>query len=259
MNSSLRLLPITAAMFAALTSLAAAQQSINTDRPGLTTSPSLVPPGRFQVELGLPNVALTRGAGVDSAAWNAPLQLRYGLSPALELRLGSPTYSIVRDEQANTTTKGFGDVELGAKVPLCEAAGLLPKASLVGGVTLPVGDEDFTTHEAGYDLNLAMQWAPNDNTAVCGLAGVARTPIGDSDAVTGNFAASYCRSFGSQWGAYIDAGYLPGFHAADDRAFAGAGVTYLVNNDLQLDLSGDFGLNDNSPDAILGFGISWRP
>ena len=243
---------------AALGSLAAAQDAINTDRPGLTTSPALVPPGRFQVEFGLPNVVLTRGDGVDSAAWSAPLLLRYGISSALELRLGSSTYSILRDEAANATTKGFSDIELAAKVPLCEADGLLPQASLIGGVVFPVGDKDLSSREAGYDINLAMQWNLNERDSVSVLAAVVRTPVGDDDSVVGNFALGYGRAFDSQWTGFVEVGYFPGFHAAEDQEFAGAGVTYLIDNDLQLDLSGDFGLNADSPDAILGVGISWR-
>ena len=152
-----------------------------------------------------------------------------------------------------------GDVKFGLKVPLCEAAGLLPRASLLGGVSLPVGEEQVTSHEAGFDLNLAMQWSTSDNTSLSALAAVVRTPVGDDDSLVGTFALGFGRAFSAQWNGYVELGFLPGFHAAGDQAFAGAGVTYLVNDDLQLDLSGDFGLNQESPDALLGFGISWRP
>jgi hypothetical protein len=240
------------------TSLASAQGTINTDRPGLTFSPWLVPSGRFQAELGIPNVALTRGGGVDTTAWNAPLQLRYGLTDVVELRLGSPLYSSVSDDKADTTTEGWGDVEVGAKVALCEGAGLRPKASLIGGVRLPVGEDDFTSRQAGYSLNLAADWDLGGGNLLRGLAGAVRTPSGSDDALQGNLAALFGRTFDPRWSGYVELGYLPGFHLADDQAFAGAGVAYLVTDDLQLDLSGDFGLNDDSPDALLAFGVSWR-
>jgi hypothetical protein len=107
----------------ALASLSLAQDTISTDRPGLTYSPWLVPTGRFQAELGAPNFALSRGDGADTTAWNAPLQLRYGLSSDLEFRLGSPLYTSVRDDQAQTTIEGWGDVELGVKAALLEPGG----------------------------------------------------------------------------------------------------------------------------------------
>ncbi len=249
---------VCAAALAASNSSATAQDAINTDRPGLTFSPYLVPVGRFQAELGLPNVALTQGNGVDSTAWNTPLQLRYGFSSALELRLGSPLYSIVRDENADTTIDGFGDVEAGAKLALCEPSGVLPKAALVGGIRFPVGDDDFTSNQAGYNLNVTGDWDIGGGTSLRGTAGVVRTPIGNDDSLAGSFIACGSRSFTHHTGGYVELAYLPGWHLADDQAFVGAGIGYLLTDDLQLDLSGDLGLNDDSPDAIVGFGISWR-
>jgi hypothetical protein len=239
-------------------SVAAAQGTISSDRPGLTFTPWLVPSGRFQAELGIPNVALTQGNGVDTTAWNTPLQLRYGLTDFVELRLGSPLYSSVRDDKADTTTEGWGDVEVGAKAALCGGAGLRPKASVIGGLRLPVGEDEFTSHQAGYSLNLAADWDLGDGNLLRGLAGAVRTPSGSDDALQGNFVALLGRTFDPRWSGYVELGYHPGFHLADDQAFAGAGVAYLVTDDLQLDLSGDFGLNDDSPDAVLGFGVCWR-
>lgn len=254
----LRPLLACAAAIAPLAPSAIAQDTINTDRPGLTFSPYLVPVGRFQAELGLPNVALTQGNGIDSTAWNTPLQLRYGLNSALELRLGSPLYTSVRDDKANTTIDGFGDVEAGAKLALCEAAGVVPKAALVGGIRLPVGEDDFTSHEAGYNINATGDWDLGNGNSLRGTAGLVRTPIGSDDALAGSLVACGSRSFNHHTGGYVEAAYLPGFQHADDQAFVGAGIGYLITDDLQLDLSGDFGLNADSPDAIVGFGISWR-
>lgn len=45
---------------------------------------------------------------------------------------------------------------------------------------------------------------------------------------------------------------------ASDSSFLGGGIKYLVSNDVQLDLSFDRGLTADSPDWLLGFGISAR-
>ncbi|MBK8180180.1 MAG: transporter [Planctomycetes bacterium] len=242
----------------ALASLSLAQDTISTDRPGLTYTPWLVPTGRFQAELGAPNLAVTRGDGADTTAWNAPLQLRYGLCSDLELRLGSPLYTSVRDDQAHTTIEGWGDVELGAKAALLEPRGFLPRAALIFGARLPVGEDEFTAHQAGYSLNLAADWDLGHGRLLRGLAGAVRTPSGGDDGLQGNFAVLYGQTLSARWSSYVELGYLPGFHLADDQALAGAGVAFLLNQDLQLDLSGDFGLNEDSPDALLSLGVSWR-
>lgn len=246
------------ALFALTSTSLFAQDVIIPDRPGLSFSPWLVPAGRFQAELGLPTLTQTRGDGVDTSAWNSPLQLRYGLTSSVELRLGSSMYNIVRDNNTHDTTEGFGDAEIGAKLALCEADGLRPKTTFVGGVRVPVGADEFTSHEIGFNVNLATSWCPCDGISVSGLAGFTRTPIGGDDATSGILDIVFGHTFDAQWGGYAEVGYLPGFHAASDQAFVGTGVTYLVCDDVQLDASGDFGINDASPDAIVGLGISWR-
>jgi hypothetical protein len=260
-ESSPSIARITRTAFALLTVTsihALAQDTIVTDRPGLSFSPVLVPTGRFQAELGLPNLTLTRGDGVDTEAWNTPLQLRYGLTSSLELRLGSSLYNISRDNNARETSEGFGDAEIGAKVALCEADGARPKAALVGGVRVPIGADEFTSHEMGFNLNLAASWAAGEGNTITGLAGFARTPIGGDDATNGILDVVFARTFDFQWSGYCEAAYLPGFHSSSDQAYVGAGVALLVANDVQLDASGDFGINDASSDAIVGLGISWR-
>lgn len=261
-DSSPSIARITRTTFALLTLTsipALAQDTIVTDRPGLSFSPTLVPTGRFQAELGVPNVSFTRGDGVDTTAWNTPLQLRYGLTSSLEMRLGSSLYNIVRDNNADETTDGYGDAEVGAKIALCEAdGGARPKAALVGGVRLPIGSDEFTSHEMGFNLNVTGDWDLGSGNSVRGTAGFVRTPIGGDDATNGLLDVVFMRTFDFQWSGYAELGYLPGFHSSSDQAYVGAGAALLVANDVQLDFSGDFGINDASSDAILGFGISWR-
>lgn len=36
------------------------------------------------------------------------------------------------------------------------------------------------------------------------------------------------------------------------------GFAYLVNNNLQLDISGGVGLNATPPDSFIAFGLAWR-
>ena len=89
-----------------------AQEAISTDRPGFLFSPSLVPPGRLQVEAGLPLAFLDDEDGVESELYSLPVQLRYGLGPELELRLGGPLYNWLRVDDASDE-QGFGDLEVG--------------------------------------------------------------------------------------------------------------------------------------------------
>jgi hypothetical protein len=243
----------------ALTPALRAQDPIATDRPGITFTPNVVGEGVFQIEAGVPQATFTRGMGTDTELWSFPVQLRYGLTPALELRLGSPTWNMLEDDTSGDSVDGFGDVEIGAKLQLSDGT-TGPKTAIIAGVRAPVGDDEFTSHQPGYSLSFAALWSLSDTEWLQGLAGATMTPVGDEDSITGNLALLLGHSFaGTPWSAYVEAGYFPEIEEAVDTAVAGAGVAYLVSNDVQLDVFGDFGLNEDTPDAVVGFGISWRP
>lgn len=238
-----------------------AQGPISTERPGLLITPALVPEGCLQVEAGIPNVVYTRGGGVHSSAYNFPTLVRYGLSSRAEVRLFSSVWNVVRDESSGptNTTSGFGDVELSTKIALCTQDGMRPLASMIAGVRLPVGADEFTTRQAGYSLNFAGDWDIGGGNTLRGLAGLVSTPSGSDDSSTGNLGLSINRAIDDQWGAFLEAGFFPSFSSgAEDLLFAGGGLSYLLNSDAQLDAFGDFGLNSDSPDATIGLGVSMR-
>lgn len=234
-----------------------AQDTISTDRPGIMISPVVVPEGRLQVEAGLLNLTLTRGNGSDTELWNTPVLLRYGLAPKVELRLFGTPWNRLHDDVGGADAEGPGDVEIGAKIALGDG-GSGPKTAVIFGARLPVGEDEFTSHRPGYDVNFAATWDLGDDAFLCGLAGVTRTPVGDENATTGTLGLLVGRSFTSRLGGYVETGWFPDIDDAVDTAVVGTGVTFLVDADLQLDAFGDFGLNSDTPDAAIGFGFSWR-
>ena len=235
-------------------------ETINTDRPGITVSPWIVPEGRTQFEIGLPNALFTRGDGVRSTAWSAPFELRYGLSSRVEVRLIGSGWNVFHDESgpSSSTTQGFGDIEIGTKLRLDDGGGGVPKTALALGVRLPTGKHEFSTHEAGFDATFAADWYPSTTEILRLTAGVQRLPVGDDDATSGVLTGLYDLSFGEQWSAWVELGWFPGFHDTRDQAVWGLGADFLLTKDVQLDLAGDFALNDKTPDANLTFGISVR-
>lgn len=244
-------------------SSARAQETIATDRPGLLTSPWLVQPGHLQLEFGLPSVALAREGGTHVDGYSAPLLVRYGLSQGAELRLAATPWNHVRTQSGGSTdtTTGFGDVEVGAKFALSEPSesnAAIPRSALVLGVRLPVGDDDFTSHQTGYSLTFAASWDVPGGNALTALAGASRVPVSDDNSMTGTFGLALGRALDEKWSGYVEAVFFPGFHAADAQAYAGLGTTWLLSKDVQFDASVDFGLNDTSTDALFGLGISWR-
>jgi hypothetical protein len=238
------------------------QEPISTDRPGFAFSPITVPHGALQFEVGLPLVETTDGGSTESTVVRVPVvAIRHGLLERLELRAGSALYNHASVEAGSGEVEesGHGDVELGAKVQVLEAAGRSLNLSFIGSVFLPVGDDAFTIHEdrAGFALNGAAGGALATISWIT-VVGANWIPLGDDEYRTNaNLAAYLGRSLTERISSYVEVEWFP----ADDDTdpfLAGVGLALLVTPVLQLDVSVDRGLNDDATDWIIGAGVSTR-
>jgi hypothetical protein len=247
---------------AALAQDAAASSPIVTDRPGLLFSSLTVGRGVFQAELGLPAVTLNDDGGVDTRLTSLVGLVRYGLTDSFELRLGGPIYneSRVTAGGVRATDRGFGDLEVGAKWHLFDNAGARPSFALIPSVIVPVGEKGFSAEKPVYQLNAMAEWTLKDGWGAGALAGYLNGPSGGDRYGQETLAVSLGRSLPSpRWNAYGEAVYvITSLSGASDSSFLGGGIKYLVSNDLQLDLSFDRGLTSDSPDWLLGLGLSAR-
>ena len=263
----MRELPITTPfiLFLMVASSASAQapsDPISTDRPGILFSIPTVKPHVFQVELGIPAVAIANGDGMDFRSTSLVGLIRYGLTDRFELRLGSPVYTETRVTSGGSrlTDHGFGDVEVGAKWHLLDNVGARPSIALIPSVIVPVGEKGFSVEHPVYQLNAMAEWALTKDWSADALAGYLNGPEAPGRYAQETLAVLLGRSLPSpKWSAYGEAAYiLTNLDGASDSSFLGGGIKYLVSNDLQLDLSFDRGLTSDSPDWLFGLGLSAR-
>lgn len=232
---------------------------ISTDRPGFLFSPALMPEGRAQFELGLPTWVAARGGGTEASVWTVPAAVRFGLSRDVELRASLPTWTIQRVESggADEHDRGFADAELGVKLALGESTA--SPWALQMSVRLPTGETPFTTEEFGETAYLLHGTPLGNDWSGLFLAGVLHTPVDDaSDLTQGALGALASHPLAPGWNAYGEVTLLPGLRNQRGQAYAGTGVAWTVTDDVQFDLSADFGLDDDSSDVIAAFGVSFR-
>jgi hypothetical protein len=231
---------------------------ISTDRPGFLFAPSLVPEGRVQVEAGLPTLTVLRDAGDELRAWTLPVALRYGFDEQVELRASLPAWTDARDERGGSVTsdEGFGDAEIGAKLALAPL-GSGPVA-LLASLRLPTGEDGFTTDELGgsayllHGRNLSERWWLQT------MLGVTHVPVADGDDQTfGSLAALVSRPVVERVSGYFEATLLPGLEHTPGQSYLGGGLAWSPVDRVQLDLSADFGLDEDSADLIAALGVSW--
>ncbi|WP_323758409.1 transporter [Roseivirga sp.] len=235
-----------------------------TDRPTQTYSSFVVPKGVFQIESGIGytridfpgNAALSNKFIMETFTLNF-LQTRYGLSDKVELRLAQNVY--VNRGKVGGDVVSNGDVQfaptwIGAKFHILKEDGFVPQTSFLAEYVTDVFDEN-----GGQDLmNLRLNFSNTLNeklTLGYGLGGFVPVKNGTFNleySVVGSYA------FEPEWAAFLE---LYGtFRSGFSSHNVDMGLSYLVNNNLQLDVYTGFDLTNNPGDTdfIFGLGFSTR-
>jgi hypothetical protein len=250
-----------------LTSLAqTAKVPIKTDRPDQTESPSTTPPRYFQIEMGGLFENTRSNATLTEHNFLMPTILaKYGLSRNVEFRLITElggNGQMIKGAK-DRFTSGLKPIIIGFKANLFKEnrKKFIPKTSFIGhlGISRLASDfyepsrsfpqfrflmEHTLTSKTSLGYNLGMEWnGQSNNPATIYTATLAR----DLGKGFGGFAEFY---------GYFTRNDIPKEIIGDHRF--DAGLTYLLNNDFQFDVSGGIGLTENAPDFFLSAGISFR-
>jgi hypothetical protein len=234
-------------------------QTISTDRPGIPYGTSIVPTGHLQLETGLPTFENDPLPDGHRLLLSAPTYLRYGVTDNFEVQLASSPWNRLTTRQGGyrSSFSGAGDLQLGGKFALTSGSGTMPAVSLIGYVTVPTGNSNFSNGRPAYNLNAVASWSLTGSTSLTSMVSFTRTPAEDDrHANTGTLAVSLSHSFTSCLTGYAETGWFPGYTHASSTALAGAGMTYLLTRHLQLDGFFDVGLNHDSPASVFGAGVS---
>ena len=231
--------------------LTAAADTPAFDRPGISFSTGTLPPGTFAWEQGLPDFAYDSGSGTRSWLFSADANLRIGLLQNLEAQIGVAAwnYQETSSKGSRRTDSGLGDTSLSLKAAF-PSFGKLSWAVL-GGVTLPSGDDAFTADDPQYDLGVTFAYQFNDTISAAAYVNFNRFE-GDT---TWTFSPSVSRAISDRWAVYLEAGWDVA-EGTRTSTVAGGGITCMLTKTVQLDFSLDAGISGDAPDLTGGFGIS---
>ncbi len=260
---------ITSLFLLALALPAAAQSDrIETDRPGVVPSPYTVPMGTFQAELGALNGAYTENAGFKVTTFNFPLQLRYGLTPGLELRVQSDVYEFVSAEDANgvkNNTDGFTNLTAGIKYTI--PAGAKVNVVVIPEVIVPIGEpETRNMDDVGFSTDFVARFdlgeSPLDLSVVGGLD-VLKIPDYKGDKkyfAYGNFAGRAASDFSESARLFAEIAFRPQINDFENRyALVGIGAKFLAAPNVAFDIIGHRAFATDGPyDWDFGLGVSTR-
>ena len=253
-----------AAGFAALSAQPAAAQERDfcAERPGQTTPPCTLAPGRFMIETAGAGWSVDASADqrTDTIAIGSSL-LRAGVSSRLEAQLGYSPFGLQRSRDRTTGVltrqSGTGDVSVGLLYGLAGANGPLAVQAVVtlptGGSAIGAGDWSAALRlPAAFSLGSGVQLSltPEVDAAV-NSTGVGRHLAYGGAAGVG-FALSGKLGLGLDVAMFRD----EDTGGATTKASGGASLAWQVGKATQIDIGGTLGLNSNSPDMGLYFGIA---
>lgn len=222
-----------------------------TDRPDFTESAETVPRGRVQVEGG---VTFDR-SDEERASTFGEVLVRISTGGRSEFRIGVPSYGRFRG--GGEKASGFDDLFLGGKWLLKKGAGRKPQFALLAGSTLPTGSRDVAERRYQPEAVLAAALDINERVAFSTNLGYVRASDAGERFNQAFGSASFGFGLSDKWGAYLEAyAFNKTAPGGDSQQFVNSGVTYLINNDFQLDARIGRGLNGR--ETFFGFGAARR-
>ena len=174
--------------------------------------------------------------------------LRFGLVENLELRLAF-AYDRTDIKDSDVHFQGMGDLQLGLKYRIAQGK---VEFAYLGHVVLPTGHDDFTNGTTGFVNRILISHDLSETVSI-------GYNLGFNYFDAENHGLTYTCSVGlplaDKLGFFIEVyGDWPTFDAF--LVNADTGVTYLLESNLQLDLS--FGLGLTEEFNFVSAGVSWR-
>jgi Putative MetA-pathway of phenol degradation len=227
-----------------------AQTTIQTDRPDQTECPFITPVGFIQAENGLSYENIDK----DNKSITLPTILwKYGINKNVELRLITEANTL---KYYGNKASGFVPTIIGFKVSVSEEKGIIPATGFIGHLAIP--NAASTKFKASYyapSFRFNMQHTLSKDFTLAYNLGAEWD--GETPEPTFIYTLTTGFSITEKLGAYIELyGFAPQNDKADHRA--DGGFTYLITNDVMVDISGGFGITKESPKNYFALGFSYR-
>ena len=240
-----RIITILIVIIAVCTKLSA--QEIVTDRPDQTESSTTIPGKSLQIELGF-----GIGNNNNERLFLLPTALfRYGLTKRIELRYVEQVAGI-ENQLTSENIFGLTDMEVGAKFQIVKRENCNTEIAFISHVTIPTGSAELTTSNFGTVNKIAVSHGLNKSLDL-------GYNLGYNYFGTGNGDLTYTLAIGiglsEKLGMYVE---TFGAYAELESWTSNldTGITYLIRDNLQLDVSAGIGLNQKM--NYMSVGCSWN-
>jgi hypothetical protein len=228
-------------------------QTIRSGRPGASIGPYTVGKNVFQIQTGFNynETTITSDNAKNIWIWNSVL--RYGVLEKLEVNglINLQTEDITANGM-NEIQSGVSNTQLGLRYNFTGNREGIPALGLQGRLLLKAQSEEYQRENLGMKFIFITGNKITDWLSLTTNWGI--TWSGDGGDPVGNYSINTSFGLTEKLGAFIEVfGVFSPFSSNYD-----SGLTYLLNNDLQLDVSTGWQGQNGLVDWFVDFGVSWR-
>jgi len=219
-------------------------QTIITDRPDQTESSSTVTKNSLQIETGIQ----TTQTNLKRVNLLPTSLFRIGLTKNIEIRI----LGQIDNQKINSIeTTGFKDLEIGTKIQLFKKEKSNLEIAFLSHLIIPSGSKNSTISKFGTINKLSISHPSNTKFSLGYNIGYDYFGLNKGN-LTYSLALGY--SITNKLGIYIEP-YGELENLIQYSAYFDSGLTYLIKNNLQVDIS--FGIGINRQMNYQSIGMSW--
>ena len=211
---------------------------LTSERPDQTESSLVLSKGHVQIETGI---------SIEDSESNINTLFRIGIIDGIEMRLNS-NY-LINDDISNLKKSSFSDFEIGAKFKILDEDNNRIKIGFLTHLSVPTAPEIFSYNEYGLLSRVLISHNIKNDSQIGYNIGYNKYNNYDGQFI---YTLVYGKSLGS-FGVFFE---IFGEESSNNSNLNfDSGITYLVDNDKQLDLSIGRGLNSDMFYISAGFSI----
>lgn len=224
------------------------------DRPGFSTGTQTVKPNVVNIEVGY-QYAFNNYDTKPSSHTLPLMVLRTGISEKSEFDILWDGINLDKEEGASTV-HSKADLSIGGKYKLLENEQY--NLTLLGLVSLPTGTAPSTSDSVDPLVGLLWDYSLSDTNTLFGTVQTSSTKIDHNREYDQQFSIGTSFAHTETIGSFIEFyTIIPSESGLHTTKTIDGGMTYLLTNDIQLDVNVGLGLNRYSS-HFIGFGFATR-
>lgn len=229
-------------------------ETIRSGRPGQSIGPFTVGKGIFQIQTGM-DVFGYKTPSFESDGFLNNTVLRYGIAERWEISaLADYKVETWKSGGLENDLNGLAAFDIGGRYHVYSGEGLIPSIGFQLRFRLPVLSEDYEIDDVAPRFIIATNQKLSETFTLFTNWGGSWNGVNSTG--TGFYTINLAFPIAGKLG-----GFVENYGSLTDGDFDtrfDAGFSYLVNNDLQLDILGGPGSNDGEKDFFVSIGLSWR-